>query len=1704
MVNLHTGTYLQNEVCVVVKRDVEKAASASAAHLHPTQCSETSCAQKYKKSSITYASGSVPAMNEDKLTDPKGSGKKHPSKHFTKSSVCSLVLESDVQEITGPGSLDKYEMDTVEPAMALSTPVMNSFINTTSQDVLLLNMAMDSVEDNAGYNEKSNMSDVLQKKAVKTNVITVSEDDVVPCSLNTQEMKNLQTLKCATVFHPKSVISSELPSKFKGDSRNIHHSEHETNKATDTREAITGTQQKRCRRTKVTKKRTSVGEDDTQGVEDTSVHLTSVASSKSEKMLSHNNAELSSVISDSKKKGRKIPRNSSPVEATRVYYLRSRLRSQSADGTAQHSTDLKAKASCKSKKAFTSPKVSSPKYGYERSRRKTLEPDIIAVSPRDTDTIRLRTPRVDTMEPATPRADAMLPVATPRTDTMQPATPRADTMQPATSKTDTMQPAIPRCSTMQSAIPRANTKQSATPRANTKQSATPRADTMQPATPRSNTMQPTTPRANTMQPATPMAYTMQPTTPRSNTMQPTTPRSDTMQPTTPRSNTMQPTTPRSNTMQRTTPRADTMQPATPMAYTMQPTTPRSNTMQPTTPRSDTMQPTTPRSNTMQPTTPRSNTMQRITPRSNTMQPTTPRANAMHPATPRADTMQPATPRGGIMQPTTPRSDGLQFATSETCRADALQPSAPNATQDDALQHIGPDIINTYCSACPRIEVAQNVTLKIPLQVASLRSETSSHLTLKAKTMPTSTSNVDTLPVNSRGDDQQPDTSGALKSDTPHPVTDKPSSPISPSCDNPVDNTPRPGTPWPDKHRCHTPRPDTSWHGSHWPDIHRPHTPGLETTGKRDELPTTSLSNVCPDLMSSSLPFTPKSPPTRSRTCRIFSPKDSPIIDKDDLSLCLEDSSGVDIQKHDTDDGNPRKELDCQSSFEVDHSKSRELVLSREIQLFETLPATENTKIVEKDNQENTDLSIKDNGFTLHDKNDSSNYSIGVRNRKSPSKALETTLMILAGYPVKASYLTPVKVPYCTDISMLGSKSTGDVKKRERKMRRKSNSNLPLYKSSGKSTTFSYGLEERGVKTLRTKKKLFDTTSHSLLEGSPPHTSTPHEVYTFDEKDDASEVSPYSRQNENKVCRRKCQSVTKRNSEKSFFKNKRSSNSSRKIDERNDSSYETDKNDKMPENNTGSRLKNLNKSKTSEKERGKRPSQRNISAGGLFEDPQVVSMKSVIHDVYSDFDSPDQCIENSWFYNQKEGRKFEGSTYSMKRKSLSRLDLFDNRPEGDWKPFKERKKRISKELKGEVLKSHRKATVNKSRRKKQNSQSFAKHFSSTDRHSDIDTDNRSSRLEESSDLIIYEEGCKNAQNEALEILRHTSKSSVESNTQNVMEYKLFPSKAKDMDESQKRSRTDLEESFGFSSPELMAHQVKQPHTKRIRKSVEDKGIKSLVENILPQQQKPSSQMRPVVKPSDVPNPPHNTPVTDLSTQPFDTRDISVILSNRLNSQNVSSGRLQSTLIEEINHPNIPNERFSYVTELNSSYNSLPVDPSKSEMETQNSSLKDIQENDISPLLNKDISSKLDFDNSSEEGFQEPFEMIPKCSWMSLHEDSEESREDVSEKKNELTEDHLCHLENQASISTTNKPQISEKASDSQDHLQEKESTPVHPAPRTLFVTSKETLSEGQEKTAPTAQNSYCDSLQNIQTCIEHIADGLYRLASALKSHQTHHR
>nr|XP_053635554.1 uncharacterized protein LOC128690837 [Cherax quadricarinatus] len=1809
----------QSEVCVAKKRKVEQVGTTLTTHLTPSQSSSGYGAKKHRKSSVTYSS--EPSQTKKDIALEEKLTQKSSLRKFTKTSECSLNLDSD--DMTSDCEIIAIDGTTRSTGVQKKPAVKNiklackdfsdigkqleesPMINCTTQDAMLLNLAMDSVEGQIESERIQQKSNVTVKK--KRSLFKFKKQ-------NPQKMKLYHVLLLWKLY---TVEDKEVH-------REVTDIQHKKTKAIKKTSAIKeNLQATESRNIQPTLEPLSEPEKNEtphkckKAANKTPVSLQILPEAKVTKVYPLRNRiksqNLNTVSQQSPKHRNIFQKNIKASPKTSVRKKRRTLCKNSVSPSAEHlplkalsplefaypasgsttavsttsridkltTSPSKGKphsdaskyiselniSSIKSPK-LTSLQVNAPQFTSRKAEDLKLDREITAVTPETESSKTSITSKNDTSCFATPKASLAQP-ATPRASLMQPATPRASLAKPATPRALLAQPATPRASPVQPATPQDKTVESTT-----------RVSMVQPPTQKNYMINSTTPRVSYLlqQPDTPGANLMQPPFPETSLLQPATPRDSLVQLTAPKDSPLQPATPRDKTVQPTTTRANMKQPTTTRNYVVQTTTPLVNVVPPTTPKASPMQSTTPRASTLPPATPTVSTMQPIIPRTSTIQSTTPKNNSTKPvishsstqpsnhlSTPTAKYFHSSTFKAGDIQFYTPVQYPLQFATQKTATSAPVSPVTkiliPVTHNADSVlsfsqkaEQILPTTPKRICNH-PATDAQQ---LLSPVG-ESLHSET-----LKAVDVHLLSSRVNTLPYTSP--------KMYLESDTGQHDIRKPNfpNPDSTGCD-----IKRPDTPWPDTKGSDTPRPDTVWHGTHWPKI-LDLDASLSSNSKKDYLiPKTFAPTIYKDLSSlPAVPFIPLSPkvtPSRANSpCYdshsksfVPTPPDSINVSMQGFSQCITEGSQPRNNDH-------NQSVQISSDFYVPvnyeqlgkeiryHILSSRIALSDEIILLSTLNQENLSELVELDISKNESA-----GMLPVVKLNAAHLSGVDGKKKSPSKALMSTLMILADYPVKSSSLkTPTNEPNNSDAKISG-KEPAKTKVKTQKEEKRSKSYPPLQNRSRSLTPTLSNSYDMGVRHWKSKKKLFDTSAVTMLEASPPD-DTVYDHYTFAD-DDFSDSPPKSSvqtirdvtdsNKKNETLDKSSQNAERSNlsgskvSSRKYFTKPRKSSASFNFNKNDKRSSKKNKSTKGTRSKISLGSQNLNKMDTSLKS----------SVCGFFEYPETEEVKQCTHSIYSDLDSSGKETQFSWLYSKK-SRKFEGSTYSNRTKS--HLESH-NQEEGsdDWQPFKKKRKRkVSKE----PVNTRREANIKNQTKREPRSRKCRKTLSYVERSTDTDHDALNIGEPNNEQPISEEDSF--IQNKSPDILRHTSKSSVESNPPSIREFSLIPSKRKNMEDKYVRARADIDESFGFSSPE-----VKEPCTRLIRNSVEDMEIKTMVKNILPEQKKISSKLRPVEKVDIaynthvVPGPPNNTPesVKDFSTEAFDAGEISEILKDKQHNQNIPSGPLQSTMIDEVYQDTVSTGRFSYVSEAHTSYVDNHVGSNyqnTSGIESQNFSINDPKEKFSSPILKTGISSRLNFDDSAgEDDIQEPFDMMPKHSCMSLHDEKSSSEEGILQNKNKEYEDNACLSksllnENPVTSSATAEPLIPEVMYASQDMFSQdklisppmpslqnysKQSqdgdttstqtstvlnsllnkltnrmfsetpcrtnkilTPSRPAPRTLFDTSKgnqgryKERAEQAEETSQSDQKDYADSLQYLKTSLEGVADGLYRLSAAI--------
>ncbi|XP_042885952.1 uncharacterized protein LOC122262087 [Penaeus japonicus] len=647
--------------------------------------------------------------------------------------------------------------------------------------------------------------------------------------------------------------------------------------------------------------------------------------------------------------------------------------------------------------------------------------------------------------------------------------------------------------------------------------------------------------------------------------------------------------------------------------------------------------------------------------------------------------------------------------------------------------------------------------------------------------------------------------------------------------------------------------------------------------------------------------------------------------------------------------------------------------------------------------------------------------------KSPSKALMSTLKILAEYPVKPSGLkTPGKQ---FDLGRKSGLSEPRTKANTYPTRKKTKSAYPTgrCKSTSPSVISQKKCDELYFKS---KKKLYDTFSESMLIETPPqNTSVTNISMEKTNKDlNPSKQKNYARRHNDTYTIEKETSVRSPLSSEpeSFNPADNSTINSSQID----SAGRPKRGRGRPPLSSGTKKSKVPACiKPTKKKKDKR-SKGTLEAGGFLEYPEIKDSLPTSHTVYSDFDFDSHPeTDHSWMYEKK--RKKNVTIYqTYKNRSKSR-SLTKDSSEDEWAPFKLRKKRSRKQPENLLSDSNNEESHAKKPRRERRPRNCQKRISYEEDTTDSEHKNNKRRHSDSSeDLVIAEKSipwqARVERGESPELLRNTSRSSVDSGPQNLLDFKLSATKFRDKDPKLQKIQPGIAESFGFSSQEENDAYRSKPVSKRIRKSVEDTQIKDMLQKILPQQEK-ACRLRTdpelLINLSDshpVPQPPNNTPVSmeidhnisqpfDMddpkelildtaanpdnpseqseavndrqeprdvdTTQAFDVGEISEILKNKVNFPNASVGPLQSTLIHEPESCLVSHARFSYISEADNSY----IEQSGNQCSgTGLNSFEDNERTKIgSPSIDDDMNPWLRLDESiSEDPDYERVSRIPR--------------------------------------------------------------------------------------------------------------------------------
>ncbi|XP_047479865.1 uncharacterized protein LOC125032663 [Penaeus chinensis] len=654
--------------------------------------------------------------------------------------------------------------------------------------------------------------------------------------------------------------------------------------------------------------------------------------------------------------------------------------------------------------------------------------------------------------------------------------------------------------------------------------------------------------------------------------------------------------------------------------------------------------------------------------------------------------------------------------------------------------------------------------------------------------------------------------------------------------------------------------------------------------------------------------------------------------------------------------------------------------------------------------------------------------------KSPSKTLKSTLKILAEYPVKPSGLkTPGK-----QFKLLKNADSNETRSKANTYpaKKKTKSVYPLGRSKSTSPTFTDQKECDRV-SVKSKKKLYDVFTESMLIETPPENTSitdisggrnDKELHSSEQKR-SSTSSSKRRQNETYTVEKETSINQSQSTGPESFGH---ADSARVDSGLKDTEGKPKRGRGRPSLSSRAKETGLSVySKSTKNRKGKR-SGRTTEAGGFLEYPEIKDPSPRSHTVYSDFDfdSSHPETDHSWMYEKKKKKKNFNVCHTYKNRSKLR-SLSKESSEDEWAPFKLRKKWSRKRPENLLSDSNNEENYAKKPRREKRPRNCQKRISYEEDTTDSEfSKNKKRHLDSSVDLVSTEKSlswlARVERVESPELLRNTSRSSVDSGPPNILDFKLTATKIRDKDAKLQKIQSGIAESFGFSSQEENDTRHSKPVSKRIRKSVEDTQIKDMLQKILPQQEK-TARVRPdpelLVNLSDqqiVPQPPNNTPVSmevdpnmshpfdaddpaqlildgaanpddpsekleilhskqnpsDVdTTQVFDVGEISQIMKNKINFPNASCGPLQSTLIHESESCLVNQGRFSYVSEADNSY--IEQLESQCSATGLNSAVDNEGANNGSPYMDSDANPWLRLDDSvSEDPDYERVSMIPR--------------------------------------------------------------------------------------------------------------------------------
>ncbi|KAK4317679.1 hypothetical protein Pmani_011257 [Petrolisthes manimaculis] len=518
---------------------------------------------------------------------------------------------------------------------------------------------------------------------------------------------------------------------------------------------------------------------------------------------------------------------------------------------------------------------------------------------------------------------------------------------------------------------------------------------------------------------------------------------------------------------------------------------------------------------------------------------------------------------------------------------------------------------------------------------------------------------------------------------------------------------RPGTPWPHISN-NTPMPKNTWHGTHWPPVTAP-----------EQLSPSFLPDASGKEISTSVQDLPNSPMHVQHLLEHTYDQDSLRITPVSNNL-MKDSESMKGDRECEQVSDKYIDLPAPSSPQTE-KVDKMISLSTEFVHLNTIRSEHEGKVpqtvgvsecISLDAHETeTGRELAKNRPIVREGKEGKGglqepLTVHGEAKKSPGKAMTTALEILANYPVKPQGIkTPKesasKNAWRHDLFLFESPPMKERKRGQKAKRPKSYPQYSLNKNETHSSTLLHkSFQEKGM----SKRKLFNTTSSSILEVSPPQ-----EDYIInqliEERKTQIPSSPYSDVNNNQSTVLNTSTVSKNyQSRKEILaawgtenRHQHKQTEEQKISHFSGSFSPLIKHDIIDKPNryerkthkkSGSWFSGWEKSSTIQQ------SDSHLTSTPISQRPRmqkqkenykenIMSGKSEVknssHSVYSDLSADSSESAVTWLFGKKKSLNFSGRFYLNKTKKKKKRRSCTVSSDESWKPYKKKGKRKGKSL-----------------------------------------------------------------------------------------------------------------------------------------------------------------------------------------------------------------------------------------------------------------------------------------------------------------------------------------------------------------------------------------------------------------------------------------